>query len=107
MPKTAKKSVSKKAPARSAKTSTTKKAPAKKAASKPPAAARAKSVTATPARLISRKRGGKSEITAVIGSVTNDDIAVRAYFIGERRRHLGLPGDPQSDWLEAERQLRS
>jgi hypothetical protein len=107
MPKTAKKSASKKAPARSAKTSTTKKAPAKKAASKPPAAARAKSVTATPARLISRKRGGKSEITAVIGSVTNDDIAVRAYFIGERRRHLGLPGDPQSDWLEAERQLRS
>lgn len=90
-----------------AKKSASKKAPAKKTASKPPAAARAKSVTATPARLISRKRGGKSEITAVIGSVTNDDIAVRAYFIGERRRHLGLPGDPQSDWLEAERQLRS
>jgi len=107
MPTTAKKSASKKAPAKSAKSKATKKAPAKKTAAKVPAAARAKSVTATPARVISRKRGGKSEITAVIGSVTNDEIAVRAYFIGERRRHLGLPGDPQTDWLEAERQLRS
>ena len=107
MPTTAKKSANKKAPAKSAKSKATKKAPTKKSAAKLPAVARAKSVTATPARVISRKRGGKSEITAVIGSVTNDDIAVRAYFIGQRRRQLGLPGDPQSDWLEAERQLRS
>jgi hypothetical protein len=42
----------------------------------------------------------------VIGSVTTEDIALRAYFIGEHRRHRGLPGNPESDWLEAERQLR-
>lgn len=105
MPKAAKKSATKKAPAKSAKT-TAKKAPSKKPAPKRPVAARTKAVTATPARVMTRKRGGKTEITAVIGSVTSEDIATRAYFIGERRRHLGLPGDPQSDWLEAERQLR-
>ena len=103
MPKTAKKSAAKKAPAKKA----TKKAPAQKTSPTAPSATRTRAVTATPARVMTRKRGGKSEITAVIGSVTTEDIAVRAYFIGERRRHLGLPGDPQSDWLEAERQLRN
>lgn len=102
MPKTAKKPATKKAPAKTAKSKAV-----KKAAPKGPAAAKTKVVTATPPRVMSRKRGGKSEITAVIGSVTNEDISVRAYFIGERRRQLGLPGDPQSDWLEAERQLRN
>ncbi len=38
--------------------------------------------------------------------VTEDDIALAAYYIGERRRHLGLPGDERSDWWQAERQLR-
>lgn len=34
------------------------------------------------------------------------DIELRAYFIAERRGKMGWPGDSQSDWLEAERQLR-
>jgi hypothetical protein len=34
-----------------------------------------------------------------------DRVALRAYFIGERRRSLGIPGDPTSDWLQAEREL--
>jgi len=34
-----------------------------------------------------------------------DRVALRAYFIGERRRTLGIPGDPTSDWLQAEREL--
>ena len=38
---------------------------------------------------------------------TEADISVRAYFIGEHRRYLGLAGDSEGDWLEAERQLRS
>jgi len=105
MPKTTKKTATKKAPAKPAKKAA-KKAAAKKTSSAKPSAARARAVTATPARVMTRKRGGKTEITAVIGSVTTEDISMRAYFIGERRRHLGLPGDPQSDWLEAERQLR-
>lgn len=106
MPKKAKKTAAKKTAAKAAK----KKTPAKKSAAKPapvrPAAVRARTVTATPARVISRRRGGKSVITAVIGSVITDEIALRAYYIGERRIRLGLGGDSESDWLEAERQLR-
>ena len=36
---------------------------------------------------------------------TTDDVALRAYFIAEKRRHLGQPGSEHGDWLEAERQL--
>lgn len=36
---------------------------------------------------------------------TQEDIATRAYFVSERRRAAGLPGDEHGDWLEAERQL--
>ncbi len=32
-------------------------------------------------------------------------IALRAYFIGKNRSDGGYPGDPQDDWLEAERQI--
>lgn len=102
MPKTAKKSAAKKTAAKKAKKPAAKKAPA----ARRPAAARAKAVTATPARVLSRRRGGKTEITAVIGSVTTEEIALRAYYIGERRSNLGLHGNAESDWLEAERQLR-
>ncbi len=43
----------------------------------------------------------------VLGSPTAEDISVRAYFIGEHRRALFLHGDSESDWLEAERQLKA
>ncbi len=36
---------------------------------------------------------------------TQDDIALRAYFISEKRRAHGLPGNEDHDWVEAERQL--
>lgn len=36
---------------------------------------------------------------------TQEDLALRAYFIAEKRQKLGLPGDAHSDWIEAERQL--
>ncbi len=36
---------------------------------------------------------------------TNEDIALRAYFIAERRQKLGWFGDETQDWVEAERQL--
>jgi len=38
---------------------------------------------------------------------TDEQIQTRAYFISERRRRLDLPGDANSDWLEAKRQLLS
>ncbi len=98
MPKTAKKSPAKPA----------KKSPAKRTSStkRAPATARTKAVTATPARVLSRRSGGKTEITTVIGSTTTEEIALRAYYIGERRIRLGLSGNAESDWLEAEKQLR-
>jgi hypothetical protein len=36
---------------------------------------------------------------------TQEDVALRAYFISEKRRAHGLPGDEHQDWIEAERQL--
>jgi hypothetical protein len=37
----------------------------------------------------------------------DEEIRLRAYFISERRRRFALPGDADSDWLEAKRQLLS
>ena len=36
---------------------------------------------------------------------TQEEIALRAYFIAENRHAHGLPGDAHQDWLEAERQI--
>jgi outer membrane biosynthesis protein TonB len=36
---------------------------------------------------------------------TDDQIRIRAYFLGERRHQLSLPGDSAHDWIEARRQL--
>jgi hypothetical protein len=38
---------------------------------------------------------------------SDEAIRLRAYFICERRRRVALPGDAESDWLEAKRQLLS
>ena len=38
---------------------------------------------------------------------SDEQIRMRAYFISERRRRFALPGDAESDWLEAKRQLLS
>lgn len=40
-------------------------------------------------------------------SYSQEDVALRAYFIAERRLAAGLPGDSHQDWIEAERQLAS
>jgi hypothetical protein len=92
----------------------TKKAPVKKSSSKKtvkktsrqPVTARTRTATATPRRVVTRGRGTKSEAASVSRSATKADIALSAYYIGERRRAAGLPGSSESDWLEAERQLR-
>ena len=36
---------------------------------------------------------------------SDETIRLRAYFISERRRRFALPGDAESDWIEAKRQL--
>src|SRR5437773_5325630 len=37
--------------------------------------------------------------------VSDEAIRIRAYFISERRERVGIPGDANSDWIEARRQL--
>ena len=37
--------------------------------------------------------------------VTDEAIRIRAYFLAEERERLALPGDANSDWIEARRQL--
>jgi hypothetical protein len=38
---------------------------------------------------------------------TYEQVQLRAYFIGERRKSLGIPGDETSDWVQAERELKA
>lgn len=40
-------------------------------------------------------------------ALSPDDVALRAYFIAEKRQQLGLPGDSMSDWVQAEAELIS
>ena len=37
--------------------------------------------------------------------VSDEAIRTRAYFIAEQRARLAIPGDANSDWIEARRQL--
>jgi hypothetical protein len=46
-----------------------------------------------------------ADVTPVSGEPSEDAVRLRAYFISERRRRFALPGDTESDWLEAKRQL--
>jgi Protein of unknown function (DUF2934) len=39
--------------------------------------------------------------------ISGEDIALRAYFIAERRHKMGWHGDSTGDWVEAERQLKA
>jgi hypothetical protein len=71
-----------------------------------PTDASTRATSATPGRVMTRREGAERKVIGVVSTITTEDIALRAYYISERRRNLGLPGDPQSDWLEAEKQLR-
>ncbi len=42
-----------------------------------------------------------------VAEPSDDAIRLRAYFISERRRRFALPGNAESDWVEAKRQLLS
>ena len=75
-------------------TKTTKKKTAPAAVGKKPAKPAAKKPAAS-----------KAALPKKAASYSQDDVALRAYFIAEKRRKLGLPGDEHSDWVEAERQL--
>ena len=38
---------------------------------------------------------------------TYEQVQLRAYFIGERRRSLGISGDETSDWVQAELEVKA
>ena len=77
---------------------------------KPRKSSKAKSVSS--AKSVSNAKSGSSakskSNTPKVGAhlPTFEQVQLRAYFISERRRKLGLPGDDSHDWLTAERELR-
>ena len=62
----------------------------------------------SPPRKKSAAQKPKPLAAAPLGpDLTDEQIRMRAYFIAERRKRFDLPGDANSDWLEAKRQLLS
>ncbi len=53
------------------------------------------------------KKRAKAIESAPTAEPSDEEVRLRAYFISERRRESGLPGDARSDWLEAKQQLLS
>jgi hypothetical protein len=70
-------------------------APAKKSA-------RTKSTSNSVSNVVSTKGKVPKKVSA---QPSSEQVALRAYFIGERRRTLGIHGDETSDWVAAEREL--
>jgi hypothetical protein len=58
-------------------------------------------------RKSSRAKSAASTPKLIVDLPTYEQVQLRAYFISERRRKLGLPGDESHDWLTAEQELRS
>jgi hypothetical protein len=46
-------------------------------------------------------------VSAPEQAIPHDQIAMRAYFIAERRQQMGWHGDSHSDWADAEAQLKA
>lgn len=77
-------------------------------------AARRTSTTRKTAGVAAKKsaalRAAKISMPAAAATMTelsDDAVRLRAYFISERRRRFALPGNAESDWVEAKRQLLS
>ncbi|PYL46054.1 MAG: hypothetical protein DMF40_13845 [Verrucomicrobia bacterium] len=56
----------------------------------------------SPRKTASRKKSAPPKATT---HISDEAIRTRAYFIAEQRERMSLPGDADSDWLEARRQL--
>jgi len=62
----------------------------------------AKKASSPRKKTASRKKSGTQKAAPPI---SDEAIRTRAYFIAEQRERMSLPGDADSDWLEARRQL--
>ena len=78
--------------------------------SRPRRAATSRKNPGTRDKKIAGAQGAKTSTSPETGApaeASDEQIRLRAYFISERRRRFALPGDAESDWLEAKRQLLS
>ena len=53
---------------------------------------------------VTEKTSGNLKMIKIIED-SREQVALRAYFIGERRRSLGIAGDETADWVQAEQEL--
>jgi len=85
----------------------TKSAEKPKAAATPPlkAVAVPAPVESKPPKIVVKAKRMVKKTAPKLPAYTQEDVALRAYFISEKRRSAGLPGDEHQDWLEAERQI--
>jgi hypothetical protein len=82
----------------------------KRPASKPrPIAVKTPKKKATPKEKAPKPAASQPAESPAVPSVatepSDEAIRTRAYFLGERRARLSLPGDSAHDWIEARRQL--
>jgi hypothetical protein len=76
-----------------------------------------KSSRSTSSQAVPAKKNSKKSVTPAATEIpakpqknkviqdSREEVALRAYFIGERRRSLGIAGDETSDWVQAEQEL--
>jgi hypothetical protein len=69
--------------------------------------ARAKKSSSPKKRAVEKIEAESAPVAPNAFDPTIEQIQTRAYFISERRRRFDLPGDANSDWLEAKKQLLS
>ena len=55
--------------------------------------------------ILAAARTGKIGDGKIFLTRVDEAIRIRAYFISEQRERVGIPGDANSDWIEARRQL--
>jgi hypothetical protein len=82
----------------------TKKVPAVSEAKQTPVVTEAKQMPAR--KSLSTGTAKRSARSKQSKEPTYEQIQLRAYFIGERRKSLGISGDETSDWVQAERELK-
>ncbi len=78
-----------------------------KTATKPKKARAPKAPKAAAPKVVTSGLRAEPVTKPAAASVTEADVALRAYYIAEKRQKLGIPGDSTSDWVEAERQLKA
>ena len=75
-----------------------------------PAASVANLAAAAPigkAKSAKTKPAKKATGSGKVKEPTFEEIQLQAYYVGERRKKYGIPGDATSDWVEAELTLKA